>query len=94
VFVVFIGGALAARIGGYMARQWLMTNAGWQESFGDRALRYFFGIFTDIGPVQKYAELRRARDQPTTVATVFWVGFAATMVGIVALIGVLATVAS
>jgi hypothetical protein len=87
-FVVLFGGMITMLISSAIAKHWLTANAGYQQS---RAAVFFLGpILTSFGPVKTYAELRRARGMPTTVATVFWIGTAVWALGIVALLGSLA----
>lgn len=87
LFMVFIGllcvGAITARITGWMMRSWLAANAGWVDSAGQRVLRYFFGIFVDIGTANTFMQAKKARNEPPTLAMVFFGSFAATMLGIV-----------
>lgn len=91
LFTVFLGllcvGAISARVTGWMMRNWLAQNAGWMDSAGQRFLRYFFGIFVDIGTASSFMQQKKARNEPPTLATVFYASFGATMLGILGVIG-------
>jgi hypothetical protein len=94
LFTIFLGllciGAITARITGWMMRSWLATNAGWMDSAGQRVLRYFFGIFVDIGTASTFMEQKKVRSEPPTLAYVFFSSFGATMLGLLGLFGAMA----
>lgn len=89
--VVLFAGMITMLISSAIAKSWLTTNTGYQPS---RAAAILLGpILTSFGPMRTYAEVRRARNMPTTLATVFWAGTGAWGLGIVGLIGVIASAA-
>lgn len=94
LFMVFLGllsiGAITARITGWMMRSWLAANAGWVDSAGQRVLRYFLGIFMDIGTANNFMQAKKARNEPPTLAMVFYGSFGATLLGLLGFFGVLA----
>lgn len=94
LFTIFLGllciGAITARITGWMMRSWLATNAGWMDSAGQRVLRYFFGIFVDIGTANNFLQQKKQRNEPPTLAYVFFSSFGATMLGLLGLFGAMA----
>jgi hypothetical protein len=74
----FMGPALVGMvvmvICGAIAKSWLEKHMGYQAS---RAAAFFLGpLLTSFGPVKHYAEARRARNESTTLATVFWIATA------------------
>ena len=89
LFIVFIGvlavGAITARVTGWMMRSWLAANAGFIDTAGQRVLRYFFGIFVDLGTAADFMRQKKARNEPPTLATVFYASFGATIVGLLGL---------
>ncbi len=90
-FVILLAGAITARLTGWMMRSWLATNAGWMDSAGQRVLRYFFGVFTDIGTANQFIANKKVRNEPPTLACVFFASFGATMLG---LLGVFVAIAA
>lgn len=89
-FVVLFAGMVTMIITSAIGKHWLTKNTGYQPS---RAAAVLLGpLLTSFGPMRTYAEVRKARNLPTTLATVFWAGTAVWALGIVGLIGVLATV--
>jgi hypothetical protein len=88
-FVVLFGGMMTMVISAAIAKKWLANNTGYQAS---RVAAFFFGpLLTSFGPMRLYAEERRARNLPTTLATVFWSATAVWGIGIISLIGVLSS---
>jgi len=94
VLTMFLGllciGAVTARITGWMMRSWLATHAGWMDTAGQRVLRYFFGVFVDIGTANQFIANKKVRSEPPTLAYVFFSSFGVTMLGLLGLFGVLA----
>jgi len=94
LFTVFLGllcvGAITARVTGWMMRSWLATNAGWMDSAGQRFLRYFFGIFVDLGTASNFMQQKKVRNEPPTLAMVFYGSFGLTMLAILGFMGALA----
>jgi len=94
LFTVFLGllclGAITARITGWMMRSWMAANAGWIDSAGQRVLRYFLGIFMDLGTASNFVQAKKARNEPPTLAMVFYASFGATLLGLLGLFGALA----
>jgi hypothetical protein len=88
-FVVLGGGMMTMVICSAIAKKWLTDNTGYQAS---RMGTFLFGpLLTSFGPMRSYTEARRSRNLPTTVATVFWSATVVWGLGIVGLIGVLAS---
>lgn len=94
LLTMFLGllfmGAITARITGWMMRSWLATNAGWMDTAGQRVLRYFFGVFIDIGTANQFIANKKVRGEPPTLAYVFFSSFGVTMLGLLGFIGALA----
>lgn len=67
-------GMITMVICGSIAKSWLEKHTGYQAS---RVAAFFLGpLLTSFGPVKHYTEARRARNEPTTLATVFWIATA------------------
>ena len=67
----------------------LFGGMGYQAS---RMGAFLFGpVLTSFGPMRSYADARRSRNLPTTVASVFWAATGVWGRGIVGLIGALAS---
>src|SRR5689334_23287647 len=79
---VFLG-MITMVICGSLAKSWLEKNTGYQAS---RVAAFFLGpLLTSFGPVKHYTEIRKQRGEPTTLATVFWIGTACWGLGIAGL---------
>ena len=88
-FVVLFGGMMTMIICSAIAKHWLSKTIGYEPS---RVAIFFLGpVLTSFGPMRTYSEERQRRNLPTTVATVFWAGTAVWVLGIVGLLGSLAT---
>lgn len=88
--VVLFAGAVTTRITGWMMRSWLAANAGWVDSAGQRLLRYFFGIFVDLGTASQFMKHKAARGEAPTLAHVFYASFGVTVLGILGFVAALA----
>lgn len=86
--LLFVG-AIATRVTGWMMRSWLAANAGWVDSAGQRVARYFFGIFIDIGTATQFINEKKVRNEPPTLAYVFFGSFGVTLLGLVGFIALL-----
>jgi hypothetical protein len=85
--VILFGGMMTMVICSAIAKSWLANNTGYQPS---RAAAFLLGpVITSFGPMRLYGEARRARNEPTTLASVYWAGVAAWGLGILDFFGVL-----
>jgi hypothetical protein len=87
---LMIGGLICWNIGAEIAKAWLRKNDPMYQEPSALAKMFIGGLFTAIGPVKSYARLRRERNEPTTAASLFWWGIAASVSGLVVFLGLLA----
>jgi hypothetical protein len=89
-FPLLFGGQIAWLIASERAKAWLTANDPTFEREGVMARLFIGRLFTSFGPMSRYAALRRERGEPTTLNTVFWAGFATSMLGLVVILSLLA----
>ncbi len=84
-FPLIFGGQIAWLIASERAKAWLKENDPTFQREGVLARMFIGRLLTSFGPMSRYAALRRERGESTTLTTVFWAGFATSMLGIVVL---------
>src|SRR5579871_911652 len=85
-FPLIFGGQIAWLIASERAKTWLTENDPTFQREGVLARMFIGRLFTSFGPMSRYAALRRERGESTTLTTVFWAGFATSMLGVVVLL--------
>jgi len=87
---VFFVGIFAGQMGWLLSstqvERWLRENDPSFEPPGILGRLFIGRLFTSFGPMSRYSELRRERKEPTTLVTVFWAGFATSIVSVIALL--------
>lgn len=89
-FALIFVGQMCWLIPSEMAQKWLRENDPTFVPPGVAARLFIGRLFTAFGPMARYRALRSEKGQPTTLVTIFWSGFAVSML---ALIGVLVMIA-
>jgi hypothetical protein len=84
------GGQFAWLIASERAKAWLTANDPTFQREGLMARLFIGRLLTSFGPMARYAALRRERGESTTLTTVFWAGFATSMLGVVVLFAMIA----
>jgi hypothetical protein len=77
-----VGGQIAWLVASERAKAWLTENDPTFEREGVLARMFIGRLFTSFGPMSRYADMRRERGESTTLTTVFWAGFATSMLGV------------
>jgi hypothetical protein len=82
-FVLMFLGQMGWLIAATSCERWLRENDPSFQPPGFAA-RFFIGrLFTSFGPMSRYAELRKKRNEPTTLVMVFWGGFVVSIIGVI-----------
>jgi hypothetical protein len=85
-FPVIFGGQIAWLIASERAKAWLIENDPTYQREGVFARMFIGRLLTSFGPMARYGALRRGRNEPTTLVTVFWGGFATSLLGVALLL--------